>query len=108
MLLQRGIRLAQAGYLVEHTLGDLPLGGFRHFDHFTLGDDGNCVPVGVEANAFPRDIIDHDSIERFGHQLLARIFQHIFGFSGKAYDDLRSLGTSQFRKNVGGGLQLPS
>ena len=75
---------AQANHLIEHALRDFPLGGLGNFNHFVLGDDGDSVAIGVEADAFARDIIHHDGIERLCDQLLARVLQDVFGFSGES------------------------
>ena len=100
--------LAEADDLVEHALGDFPLGGFGDFDHFVVGDDGDGVAVGIEAHAFARDIVDHDGVERFRDQFLAGIFQDVFGFGGEADDDLRLLFAREFLQNVGRRLPVPA
>ena len=43
---------SQSDRLVEHALCNFPLGGFGHFDHFAVSDDGDRIAVRVEAHAF--------------------------------------------------------
>ena len=81
--------LAEAHDLVEDALGDFPLGGFGNFDHFVAGDDGDGVAVGIEADAFARNVVDDDGVEILRNQLLAGILQNVLGFGGEADDDLR-------------------
>jgi hypothetical protein len=55
---------AQPRYLIEHTLSDFPLCGFRNFEDFCVSDNRDRVAVGVEADAFSRDVIYYDRVER--------------------------------------------
>src|SRR5258707_8296063 len=43
---------AQPDYLIEHSLSHFPLGGLRHFEDIMLGDDGDGIAIGIEADAF--------------------------------------------------------
>ena len=53
----------QLNYLVEDALGDFPLRSFGNVDHFFLRDDGDGVAVGIEADAFARDVIGDDGVQ---------------------------------------------
>ena len=97
---------AQTDDHIQHALGDFPLRGFRYVDNFVVSNDRDGIAFGVEAYALAGNIVDHDGIERFGKQLLAGVFQSIFGFSGEADDELRMLLERQLRENVGGRLQF--
>jgi hypothetical protein len=44
------MNLAQADYLIEDALSDFPLGGLGDVNNFVLGDDGDGVAFGVEAD----------------------------------------------------------
>ena len=55
--------LAEADDLVEDALGNFPLGGFGDFDDFVAADDGDRVAIGIEADAFAGNVVDHDGIE---------------------------------------------
>ena len=78
---------AQLYDLIEDALGYLPLGSFGNFDDFVVGDDGDRVAIGVEADAFAGDVVDDDGVEGFGGQFLAGVFENVFGFGGKADHD---------------------
>ena len=79
--------LAHAHDLVEDALGDFPLRGFGDFDYFVAGDDGDRIAVGVETDAFAGNIVDDDGVKIFADQLLAGVFQHVFGLGGEAHDE---------------------
>ena len=100
--------LAEADDLVEDALGDFPLGGFGDFDDFFASDDGDGVAVGVEADAFAGNVVDHDGVEVLRNQLLAGVFEDIFCFGGEADDDLRVFFWRKFFQNVGGGFEFQS
>jgi hypothetical protein len=80
--------LAQLHHLVEHALRDFPLRGLGDFDNFVMGNDCDCVAVGIEANALARNVIHDNRIERLRGQLLARILKNVLGFGGKTNNDL--------------------
>ena len=44
-------------------MSNFPLGGLRDFDHVIPSDDGDCISIRVEADAFAGDIVDDDSVE---------------------------------------------
>ena len=71
-----GLTVAKRHDLIEHALCDFPLRGFRHFDHFVLGEDSHGVAVGIEAHAFTRHVVDHNGVQRFRHELLAVDGEH--------------------------------
>src|SRR6266700_2516000 len=60
---------------IQHPLGNFPFGGFRDGDGFVGRKNRYRISFRVEADAFARDIIDHNRIERFREELLARIFE---------------------------------
>ena len=83
--------MAEADDLVEDALCHFPFGGFGNFDHLVTGDDGDGVAVGIEADAFARNIVDYDGVEIFRKQLLARVLEDVLGFGGEADEDVRTL-----------------
>ena len=80
--------LAQPRNLVENSLGYFPLRGFGDFDHIVARNDCYGVAVGVEADAFARDIIDDNRIQIFCEQFLASVFQNVFRLGGEPNNDL--------------------
>ena len=84
----RGAAGSQPLDSVENTLGDFGLGRFGHVHNFGGGDDGDGVAVGIHADPGLRDVVGDDGVQAFRHQLLARVFQHVFGLGGEADHDL--------------------
>src|ERR1035437_1443083 len=56
----RATAFPQLYNLVEHPLRNFPLRGLGNLDYFALGDDGDRVAVGIEANTLARNVIDYD------------------------------------------------
>jgi hypothetical protein len=83
--------LPQLCDLIKNALGHFPLGGFGDFDHFFASDDGHGIAVGIEADAFTRNVVDHDCVEVLRNQLLAGVFEDVFGLCREANNDLRPL-----------------
>jgi len=77
---------AQANHLFEHALGNFPLRRFGNINDVVAGDDGDGVAVGVEANSFAGDIVDHDRVERLREKFGAGVLQNVLGFGSKAND----------------------
>src|SRR5439155_26235986 len=98
--------LPQADDLIENTLGDFPFGGFGDLGDRVVSDDGDRVAIGIKADTFAGDIVHYDSVERFGGQLLAGIFQCVLGFGGEAYNDLRISMTRDLREDIHRRLKL--
>ena len=86
--------------LIEHTLRNFPLGSFWNFDDLVVSDDGHFVALGVESDAFARNIVDHDRVEVLGCELLAGVFEDILSFCGKPNDNLRLPAQRNFLENV--------
>jgi hypothetical protein len=87
---------------VEDAAGDFEFGGFRDFDCLVGGDDGYGVAVGVEADVGAGDFVEDDSVDALFCQLLAGVFEAVFGFGGKADQDvLVEAGCAEFGEDVG-------
>src|SRR6266567_4621209 len=92
--------------LVQHALCNVPLGGFRYADTLRRGENRYRVSFGVEADAFPRNIIDYDGVERFRHELFAGVLNNILSFGGEPDHDLRCLSTCDFGKDICSRVEL--
>src|SRR6202158_1574524 len=57
--------LSQLHYLVEHAVRNFPFRGLGDLDYFALRDDRDCVAVGIKTDAFARNVIHYDCVERF-------------------------------------------
>src|ERR1700686_2314640 len=93
--------LPQLHYLVQHAMRDFPLRGLGNLDYFAVRDDRDCVAVGIKTDAFARNVIDDNCVERFRRQLLAGVFEHILRFGRESNNNLRSLPVRHFRQNTG-------
>src|SRR5206468_12755213 len=91
---------------IQHALRNLPFRGFGHAYGFFGGEDCYCISFRVEADAFARDIVDHNRIQGFRNELLSRILNYVLSFSREADDNLRSLTPRDFRKDVDCWCQL--
>src|SRR5208282_3652806 len=76
--------LPQLHYLVKHALRHFPFRGFGNLDDFALRNDRDRVTVGIKSNAFARNVVDDDCVERFRRQFLACVFQHVLRLGGKS------------------------
>src|ERR1700751_1528636 len=56
---------AQLDDLIEDALGYVPLGGFGDFDDLVVSNDMDGVAVGVEADAFARNVVHDNRVQRF-------------------------------------------
>ena len=98
--------LAEADDLVEDALGYFPLCGFGDFDDLVAADDRHRVAVGIETDAFARDVVDYDGVEIFRDQFLAGILEDVLGFGGEAYDELCRFLERELFQNVGRGFEF--
>jgi hypothetical protein len=98
--------LADADNLIEYALGHFPLRGLRDFDDLVVSNDGHFIAIGIEADAFAGDVVDHDGVELLGCELLAGVFQSILSFCGETDDDLRLLAERNFLEDVRGRFEL--
>ena len=71
------------------------------------GEEGCRVAVGVEADAWTADVIQHQRIGTLSQQFVAAVLQVVFGFRRET-DDERASGSSSgdLREDIGGWLQL--
>jgi len=58
--------LADAHDLVEDALRYFPFRRLRNVNDFVARNDSYLVAIGIESNAFARDIVDHDGVELLG------------------------------------------
>ncbi len=98
--------LTYAHNLIENALRNFPLGSLGNIDDLVVSNDGHRVAIGVEADALAGHVVDYDGVELFGSQLLARIFEDILGFRGKADDDLRLLAERNLLEDIGSRFKL--
>ena len=97
---------ADAHNLVENALRHFPLRGLGNFDDLVVSDDGHFIAIGVEADAFAGNVVDHDGVEMFGCELLAGVFEDVLSFGSEADDNLRLLAERNFLENVGGRFEF--
>src|SRR2546421_7909996 len=99
----------QTLYLVQHFPRHMLLGGRRDAPRAAVGrQDRNLVIAGIEADAGPGDVIDHDRVEALAPQLLAPVLDGIRAVLGGKSDQhlvVASLGR-QRAQHVVGGLEL--
>src|ERR1700733_13403719 len=100
--------LSQPDDLIENTLRDFPLCSFWDFDDLVVGDDGHFIAVGVKTDALASNVVYDDGIDVLGSELLAGVFEDIFGLGGEANNDLRLFAQRYFFQNVRGGFKLES
>src|SRR5260221_14785908 len=98
--------LPQLHYLVEHTVRNFPFRGLGDIEYFALRDDSDGIAVGIKTDAFARNVIDYDCVERLRCQLLASVFQPVLRLGCKAHDDLRSSPACYLGQNICRRFQL--
>ena len=81
-------------------MSDLPFCRFGNGDGLRGGKNPDRVALAVKADALFRHIIHNDCVQRLRGKFFAGIFQDIFRFCGKTYDDLCLLATRDFAKDV--------
>ncbi len=98
--------LPQPNDLIEDALSHFPFRGLGDFDNLIVGDDGDFVAIGIEADAFAGNVVDHDRVQSLGGELLAGILEDVLGFGGESDHNLRLLAQRNFFKDVGSRFQF--
>ena len=96
----------EANDFVENPLGDFAFAHFRQGQVAPVArEERYNVGVLIKARAFRGNVVGDNQVGVFGQKLLAGIFRHMPGFSGKPNDDSVSFVLGHFREDVRGLLE---